>query len=154
LAVILRLARSGYAFTHWYTVADGNGASYPAGDTFTIEGADVMLYADWRGSGSLDISFEPGTGANDSVLAMALQSDGKIVIGGEFTSYDGTDVEYVTRVETDGDLDTTSASDPGTNASSPLVVDIEQPGNQRIIIVGTFTSYNGINRGRIARIWR
>ena len=47
--------------------------------------------------GSLDASFDPGTGANDPVQALAIQPDGKILIGGWFTSYNGTGRNYIAR---------------------------------------------------------
>lgn len=36
--------------------------------------------------GSLDVTFNPGTGASSLIYATAIQSDGKIIIGGDFTS--------------------------------------------------------------------
>ena len=39
----------------------------------------------------LDFSFNPNQGANDDVFTLIVQSDGKILIGGQFTSFDGTD---------------------------------------------------------------
>lgn len=45
----LNFANAGSTFSHWNTVADGSGASYSAGDTFTIT-ADTTLYAQWTPS--------------------------------------------------------------------------------------------------------
>src|SRR5207245_2680595 len=39
--------------------------------------------------GTLDMSFDPGAGANGRVYALAVQSDGRIVLGGIFTSING-----------------------------------------------------------------
>ena len=36
-----------YTFDHWNTAADGSGVSYEAGDPITVEGSDVVLYAQW-----------------------------------------------------------------------------------------------------------
>ena len=44
--------RSGYTFTGWNTQADGKGASYKAGDSFTLAGKDTVLYAQWSKKGS------------------------------------------------------------------------------------------------------
>ena len=42
------LARDGYTLGEsWNTSADGNGDSYEPGDTLTIDGASVTLYAQW-----------------------------------------------------------------------------------------------------------
>src|SRR5690554_3203657 len=40
--------------------------------------------------GSLDDSFNIGTGFNNLVFSIAVQPDGKIIIGGGFTAYNGT----------------------------------------------------------------
>ena len=147
------LARSGYAFAHWNTAADGSGAGYSAGDTFTIDGADVVLHADWRASGSLDSDFDPGTGANDVIGAVELQSDGKILIAGQFTSYDGTGRNGIARLNPDGSLDT--SFDPGTGitgGSSPAIYRMLVDSNGKILIAGDFTTYNGTSRVRIARL--
>ena len=64
----------------------------------------------------LDTGFDPGTGANNSVYATAVQHDGKVVIGGMFTQVDGTTRNYVARLDADGSLDTTF--DPGTGPNN------------------------------------
>ena len=52
-------ARSGHTFTGWNTQADGKGAAYKAGDSFTLTDKDTVLYAQWsKNSGSA------GTGTN------------------------------------------------------------------------------------------
>lgn len=52
------LSNTGYAFLGWNLQSDGTGTSYSAGDSFTISGADVTLYALW---GSLSISVSQQT---------------------------------------------------------------------------------------------
>jgi uncharacterized protein (TIGR02145 family)/uncharacterized repeat protein (TIGR02543 family) len=41
------LVRTGFTFAGWNTAADGSGASYSGGETFTIGTANVTLYAKW-----------------------------------------------------------------------------------------------------------
>lgn len=106
-------------------------------------------------NGSLDASFNSGgNGANDSVGATAIQSDGKIIIGGRFTSYNSTSRNGIARLNTDGSLDT--SFDPGTGANfqpdtSPVQAIAVQP-DGRIIIGGAFTNFNGVARNRVARL--
>src|SRR5436305_323162 len=64
--------------------------------------------------GDLDAGFDPGTGANNSVLTTALQPDGKIIIGGAFTSYNSIGRNRIARLNVDGSLD--AGFDPGTGA--------------------------------------
>jgi len=99
--------------------------------------------------GSLDATFDPGTGANGTIMAIAIQTDGKIIIGGWFTQYNGTGRNYIARINTDGSLDATF--DPGTGANS-AVAEICIQTDDQILIGGNFTQYNGTGRNRIARI--
>ncbi|MGN6553360.1 MAG: Calx-beta domain-containing protein, partial [Verrucomicrobiota bacterium] len=69
-------------------------------------------------NGTLDSAFTPGFGANGTVRAVAAQADGKIVIGGDFTSYGGTPRNYLARLNANGTLDTTF--DPGTGLNGPV----------------------------------
>src|SRR5262249_3692758 len=75
--------------------------------------------------GTRDPSFNPiGTGADNWVHALAVQSDGKIVIGGDFTGYNGDAAasDYVMRLNTDGTRDTTfNAGGTGANATVNVI---------------------------------
>jgi uncharacterized delta-60 repeat protein len=101
--------------------------------------------------GSLDTTFlSSGTGADTYLHAVAMQSDGKILIGGEFTSYNGTTRNRLARLNADGSLDTSFLSS-GTGADGQVhVIAVQTDG--RILIGGQFSSYNSIARGSIARI--
>lgn len=60
---------------------------------------------------SLDVSFNPSP--NDSVHALAVQADGKILVGGSFRSLGGQERRYIGRLNGDGRLD--PAFDPSSN---------------------------------------
>ncbi|MBK8875133.1 MAG: T9SS type A sorting domain-containing protein [Bacteroidetes bacterium] len=49
-------------------------------------------------NGSLDQTFDPGIGADGDIQSVSLQGDGKIIIGGEFTSYNGIGKNRITRL--------------------------------------------------------
>src|SRR3954462_12016413 len=89
--------------------------------------------------GDLDTSFDSSTGADGAVHATVIQ-DGKVIIGGGFTSYNGTHRSCIARLNADGSLDT--SFDPGTGANSFVETIAVTPSGQ-IIIGGSFTSYNG-----------
>src|SRR5207248_1147872 len=99
--------------------------------------------------GSLDTTFTVGTGANNAVFAIAIQVDGRIVIGAHFTSFNGTARNRITRLNSDGSLDTTF--NIGTGANSAVRAIAVQP-DGRILIGGQFTTYNGTARNNIARL--
>ena len=55
--------------------------------------------------GTLDSSFDVGSGADDTVEAVLVQPDGKILIGGYFTTYNGTARRLLARLNADGTHD-------------------------------------------------
>lgn len=105
----------------------------------------ARLHAD----GSLDPSFDPGMGTNAYVGTMTLQSDGKLLIGGEFTTCDEVGRNHIARLNSDGSLD--SSFDPG-EASSGGVYNIGVQPDGKIVIGGIFTSFDGVGRNNIARV--
>src|SRR5262249_28076216 len=98
--------------------------------------------------GSLDLSFHPGAGGDQSVYSMLVQGDGKIVIGGDFTTVDNLPRKGNARLGSDGQVD--SGFNPGTGADD-LVSAMAMQGN-KIIIAGYFTSVDDVPRGSIARL--
>jgi uncharacterized delta-60 repeat protein len=99
--------------------------------------------------GVLDASFTVGTGANGSVLATAIQSDGKILIGGDFTSYNGTPINRIARLNTDGTLDPSFNVGAGANASVRAIA-VQNDG--KILVGGSFLSINGAPRQYLAKL--
>jgi uncharacterized delta-60 repeat protein len=130
-------------------VPAADGKIYAGGTFSTVRGAIRNRIARLNAGGTADLTFDPGTGANGSVNAVAVQSDGKVLIGGTFTSYNGTSRNRIARLNTDGSLD--SAFNPGSGADS-TVTSIALQADGKVVVGGVFTSYNGIGRGRVARL--
>ncbi|MBK8466694.1 MAG: hypothetical protein IPL32_12770 [Chloracidobacterium sp.] len=95
--------------------------------------------------GTLDASFDPNV--SSSVYCVALQPDGKILLGGLFTSVAGTTRNRIARLEANGTLDT--AYDPNAN-NAVLSIAVQTDG--QILAGGDFTSIGGLTRNRIARL--
>ncbi len=74
-------------------------------------------------SGNVDTTFNMGAGANNNVLTMVTQSDGKILIGGLFTAYSGSTNQSMVRINTNGTKDTTF--NIGSNGFNGNVYDIQ-----------------------------
>lgn len=90
------------------------------GGSFTIyNGVSRNNIARVNTDGSLDTTFNPGTGADSSVDSLALQSDGRILLGGFFTSYNGVTRNKLARINTNGSLDTTLNSGGAPAGFSP-----------------------------------
>jgi hypothetical protein len=64
----------------------------------TVNGTNRNNIARLNANGSLDTSFNPGTGADGSVRAIALQSDGKVLIGGDFITVNGVVRPHIARL--------------------------------------------------------
>jgi uncharacterized delta-60 repeat protein len=118
---------------------DGSGSSgCPAGSSASTPGF-------------LDSSLNQGTGiaGAPTINAIAVQSDGKILVGGTFTSYNGTGRVNLVRINSDGTIDSTFSIGTGFNG---VVTAIFPLANGKIIVGGGFTLYNGSGRGGIVRL--
>jgi uncharacterized delta-60 repeat protein len=119
------------------------------GAFFSCNGISRNHIARLMSDGTVDTTFDPGTGASSRVNAMAVQSDGKVIIGGDFTTFNGTSCGHIARLNADGGLDSTF--NPGTGANGSLsALAIQADG--KILIGGLFTDYNGTARNYIARL--
>jgi uncharacterized delta-60 repeat protein len=98
---------------------------------------------------SIDDTFVYGTGFNGETNAVAIQPDGKILVGGNFTQYNGTARNRIVRLNTDGSLDTTFGIGTGFNASVWAIT--IQPDN-KILVGGQFISYSGSGRAGQVRL--
>ena len=67
--------------------------------------------------GSFDSSFNPGS-INSNLYDVAVQTDGKILIGGFFTQINGASRKYLARLNPDGSLDNTF--DASSEATAPV----------------------------------
>jgi uncharacterized delta-60 repeat protein len=90
-------------------------------------------------------SFNPG--ANSNVLALAVQADGKILLGGGFTTLGGQTRNYLARLNADGTLD--AGYDPGANTSVNSLV-VQDDG--KILVGGSFATLGGQTRNFIGRL--
>lgn len=97
-------------------------------------------------NGNLDTTFDEGSGFNGIVRAIALQPDGKIIVGGEFTQYNGVARMRLARLEADGTLDT--SFDPATLFDNTVNALAVQPDG--MIMVGG--SFGNAQARRITRV--
>ncbi len=70
-------------------------------------------------------------GSNNEIYTIALLSDGKVPIGGYFSTYDGVDRGGLARLNTDGTLDTTFIV--GTGISDTVKKILIEPNNQILL---------------------
>ena len=130
-------------------VLQSNGKILIGGDFTKYNGTSVNYIARLNNDGSLDTSFISRIGANGYIKQIAIQSDGKIIIGGGFTSYNNSTVNYLTRININGLLDTSFHSGNGFD-DSVNAIKIQADG--KILVGGGFISYNGKTVNYLTRL--
>ena len=136
------------------TTVNGNPMVLLAGAFVTFNGTTFNGVGRLTSSGTPDSTFNVGgLGANAAVYALAAQTDGKMVIGGDFTSYNGaTNFNHIARLNQDGSVDTNflaSVSTPGTD-NSVRAIALQLDG--KILIGGLFTNVDGVALNHVARL--
>jgi hypothetical protein len=101
--------------------------------------------------GTRDTSFNVGTGASSNILAMTLQPDGKVILGGNLTSYNGGIANRIVRLNLDGTRDLSFNTDTGF---TDALFDSVLQSDGKVIVGGAFTTYKGVTATRIARLDR
>jgi uncharacterized delta-60 repeat protein len=124
------------------------------GDFSAVNGTNRYGIARLNANGTLDSSFNPGAWINGYVTAIALQSDGKVIIAGYFSGANATNRNGVARLNANGSLD--ASFDPGAGAGGGLsgyeVKSVVAQPDGKVLIGGYFSAVNGTNRNGIARL--
>lgn len=128
---------------------DQDGKALIVGTFTTFNGTSRNYVARLNTNGSLDPAFDPGTGPDDAVGSVAVQPDGKIVIGGNFSSYNGVARSRIARLNSDGTLDAGFVASATTDQTVRCIA-LQADG--KILIGGTFTNYDGTTANSIARL--
>ncbi len=88
-------------------VVQASGRIVVAGDFSEYNGIACGRIARLNPDGSLDTSFAAGTGFDRTVNAIAIDANGRLVVGGGFANFAGTARKCVARLSADGALDAT-----------------------------------------------
>ncbi|MCG2610280.1 T9SS type A sorting domain-containing protein [Flavobacterium sp. SM15] len=115
----------------------------------TFQGQSQKGLVRLNSDGSKDASFDVGTGFIGSVSGSVLQANGKIILGGQFNSYQGQPQNYLIRLNANGSKDTTF--DIETGFDSNIFTLTSQP-DGKILAGGMFNSYKGQTHTRLIRI--
>ena len=130
-------------------IIGGNFTTYT-----TLDPLDPVTYTSpyiirLNADGTYDPSFIVGDGFNDDVYTIAIQPDGKILVGGYFTDYDGTRANFITRLNSNGGIDTTFNTDIGFDSA---VTSIALQPDYGVLVGGIFGQYKDTSVNRIVRL--
>lgn len=108
-------------------------------------------------SGTADATFNAGTGPAlagsgnyvGEVRAFVGQPDGKVLVGGSFTSYNGQAANHLVRLNPDGSLDASFTLGAGFDA--PVNALVLQP-DGKLLVGGVFSHFNNQSAGAVVRL--
>lgn len=134
-----------------YAVALQADGKIVLGGNFFVIGSSptVNNIARLNSNGTFDSSFNVGTGTNNTVYAIAIQPNGKVVAGGFFTNYNGTSRTQIARINTDGTID---------NSFAPNIIggggvfSIRLLPKGKMLLAGGLGSISGNVRSGLARL--
>jgi uncharacterized delta-60 repeat protein len=134
-----------------YNIAiQSDGKILVGGNFTTYQGVSAIRIIRLNSDGSRDNTFSIGTSFNDVVEYIKIQSDGKILVVGRFTTYQGVSANRIIRLNSDGSIDNTFIIGTGFNNSITYGIDLQSDG--KIVLGGQFTTYQGVSASRIIRL--
>jgi len=128
---------------------DGDGNIFAGGDFVRIGSKRHPHFARLRPDGFSDQRFGLDTEPNQEVSAIAVQPDGQVLIGGNFTMLSGKSQNRLARVNASGAADESFNSK--VNSPQPVMAIAVQP-DGKILVAGSFESFNGSPAGNIVRL--
>ncbi|MBV1916246.1 MAG: hypothetical protein KUG72_12730, partial [Pseudomonadales bacterium] len=135
------------------TLAEDSNDIYVGGEFTAYNGTNVNRIIRLNSDGSIDTDFDIGTGFNGRVHSIATAKDGSgdIYVGGKLTTYNGTNINHIIRLNSAGSIDT--GFDVGTGFNGFVAsIAVATDGSGDIYVGGSFTAYRGIAREFITRI--
>ena len=129
-------------------ILQSDGKLIIGGDFTSYAGESRNRLARINEDGSLDVTFDPGTGPNATVNTISIQSDGKILVGGSFSSWNGV-TGRLFRLLSDGTVDPDFTIAIGATGN---VEGIRLQDNGKIVVSGGFTIVSGESKPRLTRL--
>jgi len=118
------------------------------GDFLGVNGQPSSSLARLHANGSLDTSFNVGTGADNWVFRISPHQDGKFLAAGFFQTVNGQSRPGIARLNGDGTLDTSFDPQGGANDVVYQAIDA----GDRILLGGGFSQFDGYDRFRFASL--
>ncbi|WP_438480140.1 beta strand repeat-containing protein [Oleiharenicola lentus] len=133
-------------------ISGGRTLIYGGGTTLTYNGSAIARMFRILSNGSRDTTFNLKTGlpATAGFGFVYEQPDGRMIVASGLTSYDGVATSGFFRMLADGSFDPSFT--PGTGPGGGSVNYVAGLPDGRMVIAGTFATYNGIAASRVAII--
>ncbi|CAN5314369.1 hypothetical protein BH23VER1_BH23VER1_02390 [soil metagenome] len=131
----------------WAMAEQGDRKVIIGGEFLSSHGIPRRNIARLNTDGTVDTTFNPGSGFNGAVRGIAVRGDGKILVGGEFSAYNGQPASRVVLLDPDGSMSGTLHT-PGQN--SVWWVGVLPDG--KMLYAGDFRSVGNLRRVGIARL--
>ncbi|OUV36888.1 MAG: hypothetical protein CBC62_08425, partial [Opitutia bacterium TMED102] len=133
----------------WALGVQGDRKPVPGGRYTVIDGNDIEAFGRLNADGVFDDTFGIDVGVDGEVFAVAVQTDGAILIGGEFTKVAGETLRNIARLNADGTLDPTFVVEGGADRA---VRDLAIQPDGKIVVVGEFGTLGGSVFSRVGRL--
>ena len=130
-------------------VIDSNNKILVGGSFTTFSGSSQNYLIRLNSDGTKDTSFNIGSGFNGPVSSFAIQSDGKILVGGNFATFTGSTQNNLIRLNTDGSKDSTFNIESGFNGG---ITSIAIQSDGKILVGGAFTTYQDSTQNNLIRL--
>jgi uncharacterized delta-60 repeat protein len=140
---------TGFNSLIWIIKLQSDGKILVGGQFTTFTGSSQNYLIRLNSDGSKDTTFDIGTGFNSIVRSIAIQTDGKILVGGQFTTFTGSSQNYLIRLNSDGSKDTTFNIGTGFNS---LIWIIKLQSDGKILVGGQFTTFTGSSQNYLIRL--
>jgi uncharacterized delta-60 repeat protein len=127
-----------------FSIIKGLNNSYMVGGSFShYNSLDHSKFIRLNYNGSIDASLSAVAGGsrfNNTVRSIGLQSDNKILVGGDFTTYNSQTHRGIIRLNYDGSVDTSFITGAGFGGGVTKILLLN---NGKILVGGSFNEYNG-----------
>jgi len=115
----------------------------------TMNGVGRNGIARLNADGTLDTTFNPAAPTSITIDSVAVQSDGKVLVAGQFAVLGGTNYNCIGRLNADGTLDTTFSNSAGADGEVRSIV---AQANGQILLGGMFANLGSQKRSHVGRL--
>ena len=123
-----------------------------AGDFFMCYGHSMPHIARFNSDGSLDMSFDIGSGFDSRVHDLLVLPDLRVLVAGDFSTFNGNPCGRVALLSPDGPYDPSMDNDPGLTGTVCTAHALLRQPDGKLLVSGAFSTHNGSPANGIVRL--